>query len=136
MENASKALIMAGAILIAILIISLSILIFTRFQTAAEQETNMDKEMIQSFNSKISPYLGTISSTQVNALLQYCLSVNLAAKQAEETEKIITVSYPPSKTLDGSSTTYSRVPSGKYYNVDGTPNSKTGLITTIKITEK
>ncbi len=37
MENASKALIMAGAILIAIMIISLGILVFSRMSSSAKK---------------------------------------------------------------------------------------------------
>ena len=57
MENASKALIIAGAILVSILIVSLGVLIFNNFSESAKDMANMDKEEIAAFNSKITPYL-------------------------------------------------------------------------------
>lgn len=142
MENASKALIIAGAILVAIMIVSLGVFIFNRFGGAAKQAANMDEQEINAFNSKITPYLGeAIAGSQVNALLQYCLSVNMAAKNSEETYKYITVSYiaydgSSSILINKDSTSYTRViTGGKYYKVEETYDNN-GLITQIKITQK
>lgn len=131
MENASKALIMAGAILIAIMIISLALFVFNNFGNMAREQANMDKEEIQAFNSKITPYLGTISGSQVNALLQYCLSVNISANQSGETYKKISISGD----VKFGDKTYTRVAGGTYYDVSGTPDGN-GLITSIEIIEK
>ena len=54
MENASKALIMAGSILIAIIIISLGIVVFRKMAGNVENESSLTKEQMASFNSKIS----------------------------------------------------------------------------------
>ena len=134
MENASKALIIAGAILIAIMLISLSVFIFNRMGGQAKEMANMDEQQISAFNSKITPYIGnSIAGSQVNALLQYCLTSNMAAKKAGETYKYITISGAASLTQD--STTFTRVDtSGKYYKVVGT-HDENGLITTIEITQ-
>lgn len=130
MENASKALIMAGAVLIAIMIISLGILIFSKMGGSAKEMANMDEQEIAAFNSKITPYIGeSVSGSQVNALLQYCLSVNMSAKN--ETYKQITVSGVTS--LNPSDTSFTRVETNnKYYKVKATYSDK-GLITTITI---
>ena len=70
MENASKALIIAGAILIALLIISLGIFTFNKMSDSAKKIANLDKEEIQAFNSKLTPYTGeNISGSQVNSLI-------------------------------------------------------------------
>jgi hypothetical protein len=132
MENASKALIIAGSILIAIMIVSLGILVFNNMGNSAKNMANMDKQQIAAFNSKITPYLGeAISGSQVNALLQYCLSVNMAAKQSGETYKCITVEGATS--LSPGDTSYKRVTtSGTYYKVKGIYDSN-GLITKITI---
>ena len=50
MENASKALIMAGAILVAILIVSLGVLIFNNFSKSVKDSANMDEQAIANFN--------------------------------------------------------------------------------------
>lgn len=135
MENASKALIIAGSILIAIMIISLGIVIFNRFGNSAKKMANMDKQEIAAFNSKITPYVGNhVSGTQVNTLLQYCLSVNMSAKQSGNTYQAISVDGET--TLDKDSTSYTRVTTGSNvsYTVDATQDSN-GLMTTITITK-
>lgn len=137
MENASKALIIAGSILIAIMIISLGIVIFNRFGNSAKKMANMDKQEIAAFNSKITPYVGNhVSGTQVNTLLQYCLSVNMSAKQSGNTYQAISVSVNGATTLDKDSTSYTRVTTGSNvsYTVDATQDSN-GLMTDITITE-
>lgn len=135
MENASKALIIAGSILIAIMIISLGIVIFNNFGGTAKKMANMDKQEIAAFNSKITPYVGNhVSGTQVNTLLQYCLSVNMSAKQSGNTYQAISVDGET--TLDKDSTSYTRVTTGSNvsYTVDATQDDN-GLMTKIKITK-
>lgn len=134
MENASKALVMAGAILVAILIISLGILIFNNFSGPAKEAANMDEQEVAAFNSKITPYLGNaVAGSQVNALLQYCVSVNISATNSGEDDKKITVTGYVTLNPDDSS--YNRVEtSGKYYTVKAEVNSK-GLYTNITITQ-
>ena len=68
MENASKALIIAGAILLAILIIGLGVFIFQKAKSA----TNMDdltNQQVQAHNSTFQNYEGTINGTQAKALI-------------------------------------------------------------------
>ena len=57
MENASKALIMAGGILIGILIISLAVYLFTDFgRTAADINDRNASQQLVDFNSKFTKY--------------------------------------------------------------------------------
>ena len=68
MENASKALIIAGAILLAILIIALGVFIFNKAKSA----TNMDdltNQQVAAHNSTFQNYEGTINGTQAKALI-------------------------------------------------------------------
>ncbi len=142
MENASKALIIAGAILVAILIISLGILIFNNFGNKAKEMANMDKQEITAFNSRIIPYLGNdISGSQVNALIQYVISNNLACVKSGETFKAIKITYPTNTAgiyYSGTEVTYGnnvkRVETGpnKFYKVNATYNDN-GLITLIEV---
>ena len=139
MENASKALIIAGAILIALMIISLSVFMFNKLKDNATEAVDMTEEQISAFNSKITPYFGNaVQGSKVNSLLQYCLSVNMTAKKAGETYKYITVTYPvgsTTKTLDGASTSYDRVSTANtFYKVKCT-SYENGLIHTIEITK-
>lgn len=77
MENASKALIIAGAILLSILIIGLGMAIYQQ-AAGAMNGANMDPTKIQAYNSEFLNYEGTQSGTQVRALLDTVRSHNLA----------------------------------------------------------
>ena len=122
MENASKALIIAGAILLAILIISLGILIFSQAQDTI-------------FNNKFTPYEGTnIRGSQVNALAQAVLTNNQTAKEnGESATKGIAVSGALTIAADGTTTTFTRVPSGTMYTVKFTYQDS--LVHSITVTQ-
>ena len=67
MENASKALIMAGGVLIGVLIISLAVYLFVSFgQTSAEINSQNAQKQISQFNSQFTSYEG-------NNQLQYMM---------------------------------------------------------------
>lgn len=137
MENASKALIIAGSILIAIMIISLGIYIFKQYSSFAKENADLSEQEISAFNSKITSYLGEgISGSQVNALLQYCLANNMSAQQSGETYKCITVTQITITNNDElvgkNSDKYKKVETGKFYTVEGTSDDN-GLITDIKV---
>ena len=136
MENSSKALIIAGSILIAIMIISLGIYIFKQYSSFAKENADLSKQEISAFNSKITGYLGDgISGSQVNALLQYCLANNMSANQSEETYKCITVRDKNDAILvTNDSDKYTKVGTGTYYTVEATADAN-GLLTQITVTE-
>ena len=59
MDNASKALVMAGAILIAVMLISLGVLLFNQGQQVAQNAgQGLNTMAIQSYNSKFNTYFG------------------------------------------------------------------------------
>ena len=59
MENASKALLMAGGVLIGLLIISLGVYLFTNFGgTAGQIQANIDENQLAQFNSQFTSYVG------------------------------------------------------------------------------
>lgn len=120
MENASKALIIAGAILLAILIISLGILIFNQAQDTVGS-VNMDEQEIMAFNNKFTQYEGeSVRGSQVNALAQAVLANNQSAKNNgdSDTKGIKMVILGKELKADGSSQTFTRVPTGTYYKVE------------------
>ena len=146
MENASKALIMAGAVLIAILIISLSVLVYKNFSGSVKDSANMDEQEVANFNSKISPYLGdNVSGSQVNALIQLVVSINNSAISTNELGKSVSITYPSTggnntlsansgglrNTNDGA-TRRVETGSGKYYKVQAGYGSN-GLINQITV---
>ena len=70
MENASKALIIAGAILLSILIIAVGIYIFNNAQgTIDESIASMNTQEIEGFNSQFTSYSNKQSGANVKALI-------------------------------------------------------------------
>lgn len=67
MENASKALIIAGAILLSILIIGLGMFIYNQ-AASAMNGANLDSQKVQAYNSEFEQYEGFISGTKARAL--------------------------------------------------------------------
>ena len=124
MDNASKALIIAAAVLITIMVITLGVLVFNNMSRSVDNEANLSKQKISAFNSKITPYIGQhISGSQVNNLVQYARTVNQKADRDGDTIKKILVngSYTPSNVV-----------TGVYYTVVGEYDAN-GLITQITI---
>ena len=82
MENASKALIIAGAILLSILIVSLGIMVY---QGAKETvgSSNLNKQEIESFNSQWESYEGNKqTASQVRAMVQAVIANNASESQS------------------------------------------------------
>jgi len=76
MENASKALIIAGAILLAIVIISLGLVVVNNVRNVTDN-TNLSEQEIQSFNAKFIAYEGkNVSGSRVNSLIQLVIATN------------------------------------------------------------
>jgi len=137
MENASKALIIAGAILLAILIISLGILIYNQAAGIVNSNSMSDVEITQ-FNAQFTQYQGTQQSgTTVRALLQEVLSNNMT--QDDEDRK---VSVNGTITMDKNASTapIDKISTGGTYSVTcnfGTSGAaNAGLVTSITINKK
>ncbi len=76
MENASKALIIAGAILLSILIISLGIMIYNQAAGVVNNNAMSDAEKT-TFNAKFEQYAGTaVKGAQVRSLCQAVITSN------------------------------------------------------------
>ena len=140
MENASKALIIAGAILISIVIISLGVFIFSKWRDTVMNNNDIDDQARMSFNSEITPYLGKkIVGAQVNSLIQKAIAINNIAIRNKDTVKVIKITYTnENKVLkvEGNSLKrgLTRVDAVKYYIVNGEFDDN-GLITDITITD-
>ena len=78
MENASKALLIAGSILIVILLIAMGMRVFNSTSgTADNAETTMNATEIATFNTKFTAYFGTNKSrAQVMSLLNTVMASN------------------------------------------------------------
>ncbi|MBP3596714.1 MAG: hypothetical protein J6J60_04870 [Clostridia bacterium] len=83
MENASKALIIAGAILITLIIIGLGVAILGSTEGATDTST-FDAMQVSSFNNKFKPYEGTIVGSKVDALCDILIATARSGKDVSE----------------------------------------------------
>lgn len=90
MENASKALIIAGAILLAILLISLGIMIFNQAQSAING-SGMSDAQLSAFNQKFTKYNGKQKGSEIRAMVQEVMSNNNGSEASDETRVSINV---------------------------------------------
>ena len=148
MENATKALIIAAAVLVALLVIALGVGVYN---AASEQtgDINMTEYEIQKFNEKFTQYQGNnVSGIKVNAMLKAVFYHNQAnpddsnmrvrvglngggngnGSDKSDTEKwlIMREQFFERETLP-------TVPSVNSYNVEIKFNSKTRLVEEIQV---
>ena len=80
MENASKALIIAGAILLAILLIGLGVFIYNQASNTVK-DTGMDQLEVAKFNEQFEPYINkVITGTTARSLIQTIESSNFVSE--------------------------------------------------------
>lgn len=136
MENASKALIIAGAILLAILIIGLGMLIFNQAKDQIGR-ANLDQDTINALNSKFDNYIGdNVRGSNVKTLCNTVRDNNLTAD--ESTTFSVKLTFGTDKDVTDATEINkirSKIGNGKYYDVTCTYDSKTKLIDSITITE-
>ena len=88
MENASKALIIAGAILISILIIGLGVFIYQQAQSTVSK-ANLNSQEAQAQNQQFENYFGNkVSAQEVKQLCTTVRSNNITGETAGETKKV------------------------------------------------
>lgn len=130
MENASKALVIAGAILISILLITLGIIVYNGSRSTIDSGmSSMDETTITMTNSKLSQYVGdNVSATQIRALQS---QVDTANKK--NSVKVNLYSY--TEATPTGTTAFTGAESGKTYTVKIPANSynSQGYITSIYI---
>ena len=102
MENASKALIIAGAILLSILIIALGVYIFNMAKSSVNTDT-LDSLDISTFNSQFTQYEGDQLGSSVKSLLTAIIASNNTNIEAED--RLIKVVYDNTNGGTVSSTT-------------------------------
>lgn len=133
MENASKALIIAGAILLSILIIGLGMMIFNQAKDAMSN-TGMDQQKAQVYNADFMSYMGpNQSGSNVRALYDIVRSHNVTNQDDDS----LLVSINDKNTVADLNKDKAAIKSGKTYKVevaDDGYDSKTGYIINIKVT--
>ena len=115
MENASKALIIAGAILLAILLITLGILVYNQAAGVINNDSMNAVEM-QQFNQQFIQYEGEQRGVTIRSLLQAVLANN---SSADSDERKVTVTGDFDIAIDDTdiSTELRKVQTGSTYTV-------------------
>lgn len=90
MENASKALIIAASVLLAIMIVALGVTIFNKAQSSADT-TTLDQTEINMFNQKFERYANNQLGSQVKSLISFAISN--ASTNKDDPVKLPTVTY-------------------------------------------
>ena len=150
MENASKALIIAGAILISILIISLGVIIYQQ-AAGVVNNNSMDELEVTQFNSKFTEYCGdNVKGATVQALIN---SIKTNNSSQDDGSKRIRILYndnntkPTAKTSKGdqsaqtdisalTSEANGKIKTGSTYYVTVTQYTTAGLISEITISKR
>lgn len=133
MENASKALIIAGAILISILIISLGVIIYQQAAGVINNNAMSEVEVTQ-FNEPFLSYTGSnVRGANVNALINKVQSNN--STYADDDSKRIEVTGAITLSADVNAVPSAKAKTGKTYTVTVAKKTKGGLVSIINIVE-
>ena len=135
MENATKALLIAAAVLVAILIISLGLVVYNM---AAETmgNVNLNEQEVQAHNDQFTRYLGEAQrGSQVNALLQAAFNNNLDETDAGKKVTVILKSggTDTNLVLPTQTSSPTKVDTGATYKVTATYDAESKLITIITV---
>ena len=149
MENASKALIIAGAILISILIIAIGMYIYSSSTESINSGiANMSSQEIEAFNANWTTFEGTQSGTQVKSLINRLMSN--AITYQEDSNKVVGLICAPTSTAADKKTInytagqlstfitnlnnmYTKIQAKHNYKVTLTVDPATSLIKTINV---
>ena len=134
MENATKALMIAAGILLAILIISLGIGIFNMADEATAG-VNLSGQEVQAFNQQFDQYNGDGKrGTEVNALLTTVLNSNLKNATEGNTEMLVNVDGDIILSTDSTSIE-NTADRSKLYDIKVDHGGPGGLVDTITVEE-
>lgn len=140
MENASKALLIAGAILICILLIGVGMMVYQGamggIQEGIGKMSQQEKDM---FNTQFTQYEGTkVSGNNVRALISNIISSNSANQDIDG--KLVSITGDKSYAASASalqtnemSAYRATINTGATYSVNISYNSATGLVNSIEI---
>ena len=124
MENASKALLIAGAVLLVIALIGIGMYILNSTSGVQDQATQtMSQLEIQNFNQKFEKYVSTkTTSSNAKAIIQ---EVNANNATSDKTV-----------TLDTSGkTSINDINRAKKYSISTSDTNSDGIVDTVKVTE-
>ncbi|NLC88057.1 MAG: hypothetical protein GX682_04710 [Clostridiaceae bacterium] len=144
MENASKALIIAGSILISIVIITLGVMIVGNVTDTIQKNSNLSEQEISTYNQPFEAYLGTKSGTQVRSLCDKVRNHNNASID-DVTRQIVlqegdasnvTAATETAVTASAVNTIKQNIKQGKTYTISLGYDANSGLVVAVGIEEK
>ena len=133
MENASKALIIAGAILLSISIIAIGMAVFNQAKEAMDG-SSLSSEKVATYNSKFDSYSGSQSGSNVKALLTTIQNHNLSNVNDDSLQIAISVDGKDCK--KDATAAKAAVKSGYQYNVKFGNDTSSGYINKVEITKQ
>lgn len=146
MENASKALIIAGAILLSIAIIGVGMYVFQNVQETIKDGADMSARQIRTYNQEFTMYGGRQSGSQVRSLLDVISTHNRTQGQDDPSRVINVVEGQatdptPAPTAEDASTTANSaintlkgtILSGRTYTVTFGYDADSGLLTQVGV---
>lgn len=134
MENASKALLIAGAILICILLIGIGMLVYQSAQgTVSEAISQMSSQEKDMFNQQFEQYSGSrVNGSNVRALLQRVRNNNNTNFDTPDKQvEVVMGNENGTKTIESSH--INSINTAATYNVQCDDSNKDGLIEKITI---
>lgn len=140
MENASKALIIAGSVILSVLIIVLGFFIYGQVAGSAKN-INMTEYEIQAFNEKFLNYEGERTGKEAKQLCDIIENHNLAYSNDQTKQIAVAEISQDAKSTDTSKigqakTRKARIKEGLTYNITIGYDTSTGLISNIGIQAK
>lgn len=136
MENATKALLIAAAVLVAILIISLGLVVYNMAAETVNSQ-NLSQQEVQAQNEKFARYDGTNKrGSEVNAMLKTVLQSNMDLSATNKSAGLVKVTSEGNAditlTTDATSIT-KRADTSKMYDIIVKYDSKSGLVNEITV---
>lgn len=141
MENASKALIIAGSILVSIVIITLGVMIVNNVRDTITDNSNLSAPEVNAFNSQFDTYEGKQSGTNARALYNVVRNHNNQNTDDPTLQILLTIDggeYTGSDVYVAATDTVKDMPAntlkaGNTYNVTFATDKSSGRITAINI---
>ena len=141
MENASKALIIAGSILVSIVIITLGVMIVNNVRDTITDNSNLSAKEVNAFNSQFDTYEGKQSGTNARALYNVVRNHNNQNTDDPTLQILLTIDggeYTGSDVYVAATDTVKDMPAntlkaGNTYNVTFATDKSSGRITAINI---
>lgn len=143
MENATKALLIAAAVLVAILIISLGLVVYNMASETIDS-VNFSGQEVTAFNDKFEHYEGVkVKGSEVNAMLKTVLNSNMQSysegldpNATDDHPKFVEVEGIGEKITPETKSLGSRqASSSQLYNIEVERNTTTGFVWLIKVSE-